>query len=137
MQGRTTDTHGKTVLVVEDEVLVRMFAADILSHDGFAVLEAESADEALAILEAHPDVALLFTDINMPGPMDGLHLAGMVAALRPHMKLIVTSGRHRLKDIELPDSAAFLEKPYTAGQLSALVHRQAKVGGDPAADGWR
>ena len=53
------------------------------------------------------------------------------------MKLIVTSGRHRLKDIELPDSAAFLEKPYTAGQLSALAHRQAEVGCDAAADGSR
>lgn len=130
MGGRTTDSQRNTVLVVEDEVLVRMFAADSLAQEGFTVLEAGDAHEALAVLEEHSDVKVLFTDINMPGPIDGLQLAAIIAARRPDVKLVVTSGRHRLKDYQLPDSGAFLEKPYTAAQLTALIHREVGAGGD-------
>ena len=66
------------ILLVEDEVLVRMVAADVLSDAGFTVLESASAEEALMLLETRPDVQVLFTDVNMPGALDGLGLAQAV-----------------------------------------------------------
>lgn len=100
------------VLVVEDEALVRFDIADYLSEHGFEVHEAASADEAIAILEAVPTIRLLFTDIDMPGSMDGLKLSAAVRDRWPPVHIIVTSG-HRPVDIaELPDGSIFFAKPY-------------------------
>lgn len=101
-----------TVLVVEDEVLVRLDIVDQLEGEGFEVLEAQSADEAIAILEANTQIRLLFTDIDMPGSMDGLKLAAAVRDRWPPVRIIVTSG-HRLVEItDLPDGSVFFSKPY-------------------------
>lgn len=113
-----------TVLIVEDEFLVRLIAADSLSESGFSVLEAQDAEEALALLDRH-QVAVLFTDINMPGPINGLELAQMVAQRRPEVKVVVTSGREWIDASRLPDSGVYLPKPYRPAQLTEVVRQQA------------
>lgn len=119
-----TSSEEPTVLVVEDETFVRMIAADALAESGFQVLEAPDAMEALALLDKH-DVAVVFTDINMPGPIDGLELADIVSTQFPHVKVIVTSGKQWLEPEQLPDDSLFLPKPYRPNQLAKLVGQQA------------
>lgn len=102
-----------SVLVVDDEALIRLDVADQLRDAGYEVFEASSADEAIDILNATPSIRLLFTDIDMPGTMDGLKLAAAVRDRWPPVKIIVTSG-HRIVDIaEMPDGSMFFSKPYT------------------------
>jgi len=85
-----------TVLVVEDQPLLRLHAVDMIEDAGFTALEAEDADAAVAILMLSEDVHLVFTDIEMPGSMDGIQLAALVRDRWPPMHIIVTSGRARL-----------------------------------------
>jgi two-component system, response regulator PdtaR len=100
------------VLVVEDEALLRMDTADVLTDAGFEVLEAANADEAIIALEADPRIRLVFTDVDMPGTMDGLRLARVVADRWPPVRIIITSG-HRLVEItDIPDGSLFFAKPY-------------------------
>jgi CheY-like chemotaxis protein len=100
------------VLIVEDEFLVRMDIADRLADEGYEVFEAASADEAVAVLEGNADIRILFTDIDMPGSMDGLKLAAAVRDRWPPIKIVVTSG-HRIVEItDLPDGSVFFSKPY-------------------------
>jgi CheY-like chemotaxis protein len=101
-----------SVLVVEDEALVRMDIVSHLEDAGFLVLEAANADQAIAMLDASPDIRLLFTDIDMPGTMDGLKLAAAVRDRWPPVKIIVTSGNRLLDDTDLPDGSVFFSKPY-------------------------
>ena len=117
-------TDPRAVLIVEDEVFIRIVAADILLDSGVPIYEAGCASEALELIVAHPDIALLFTDINMPGDMDGLALATRVFALWPHIGLIVTSGGQLLRDRDVPDSGVFLPKPYRAADLANLVREK-------------
>lgn len=114
----------KEVLVVEDEPLTRMVAADALTDRGIMAWEAGDAGEALQVLEQHPRIGLVFTDVNMPGEMDGLGLAHEVSARRPDVSLIVTSGAVRLADDELPDHGTFLAKPYPTDRLVSIVARK-------------
>jgi two-component system, response regulator PdtaR len=101
-----------TVLVVEDEALPRLAIADFLKGDGFEVFEAGNAAEAIAVLEANSDIHILFTDIDMPGSMDGLKLSEFVRDRWPPVRIVITSG-HRLVDIvDLPDGGVFYSKPY-------------------------
>jgi CheY-like chemotaxis protein len=100
------------VLIVEDEPIIRMSAADLLENDGFEVMEATTARAALAILETrNGDVAALFTDVDMPGDMNGLELAGVVYSRWPHIAILVTSGVVRVTG-SLPGGGVFLAKPY-------------------------
>lgn len=122
------ENRASTVLVVEDEVFVRMIAADVLEESGFAVIEAADALQALDQLAKH-NVAVLFTDINMPGEIDGLQLADIVAVRYPRVKVIVTSGRQWLETENLPDHGIYLPKPYRADQLTQLVQLQASRAG--------
>ncbi|WP_205481444.1 response regulator [Sphingomonas arenae] len=122
------NTLPKEVLVVEDEPLVRMVAADALTDRGIMAWEAADAGEALEVLEQHPRIGLLFTDVNMPGEMNGLHLAHEVSVKRPDVGLIVTSGAVRLTDEDLPDNGTFLPKPYPTEQLINIVEE--KLDGD-------
>jgi two-component system, response regulator PdtaR len=106
------------VLVVEDEPLVRMTAADELDEAGFLVLEAKNADEAIAVLEAHSDeVQVLFTDVDMPGSMNGMALAEQVYQRWPHVLLLISSGYARPHPDEIPDHGHFLPKPYRGATL--------------------
>lgn len=101
------------VLVVEDEPLVRMTAADELEEAGFQVLEAANADVALTVLEARADeVQVLFTDVDMPGSMDGMALAEKVNERWPHIRLLISSGYACPQPDTIPDHGHFLPKPY-------------------------
>lgn len=121
-------TDDSTVLVVEDESFVRMIAADVLEESGFCVLEAPDASVALDLLKQH-DVAVVFTDINMPGPIDGLELAKIVTECFPHVKVIITSGKQWLGPEDLPEDSVFLPKPYRPAQLTQLIEAQARHAG--------
>ena len=113
------------VLIVDDEFLVREFAAEALRSEGYEVLEASDADEALDILRMRQDIRALFTDVNMPGAIDGLELAWLVRREWPGIHVIVTSGRVRPNSEELPEEGIFVPKPYIpeaiARTLSELV----------------
>lgn len=103
---------GITVIVVEDETLVRLDIVMSLENEGFVVLEASNADEAIDILDAHSEIRLMFTDIDMPGSMDGLKLAAAVRDRWPPVKIIVASGHRQLSDELLPVEGRFFSKPY-------------------------
>lgn len=109
------------VLVVEDETLVRMAIVDHLQDEGFTVFEASDADEALAILINNLDIRLVFTDIDMPGSMDGLSLAAAVRDRWPPIKIVVTSGHRKVEAMELPSDALFMPKPYNPDRLVASL----------------
>jgi two-component system, response regulator PdtaR len=113
------------VLIVEDDLLLRMLTAEVVAEAGFVPLEAGDADEAMALLEAHPDIALLVTDIEMPGRMDGLQLARAVCGRWPPIKILVVSGQVRPKPGDLPLNSRFIGKPYRTaalvGELRALL----------------
>ncbi|WP_457092596.1 response regulator [Microvirga sp. P5_D2] len=111
------------VLLVEDELLVRMTAADELEEAGFQVLEAANAEIALKVLEARSDeVQVLFTDVDMPGSMDGMALAEQVHRRWPHVLLLISSGYARPHPDEIPDYGQFMPKPYGAATLVRHIH---------------
>jgi CheY-like chemotaxis protein len=101
-----------SILIVEDEVLVRVLAARMFGDAGFRVLEAANSDEALEFLDADSDVQLLFTDVNLPGAIDGLALAQQVHGRWPHIGIIVVSGQSMPQSHELPTGCRFYRKPY-------------------------
>ncbi len=106
-------------LVVDDDFFIRMDAMDILEQAGFRVLEADQGDVAFELLKArHPDVTLLFTDVQMPGELDGFALARNVAASWPHISIVVASGHVSPSPGSMPDKARFIAKPFSAD----LVH---------------
>jgi len=105
------------VLVVEDEMLLRMRTVDMVEDAGFTSVEAVDADEAVAILESRSDIALLFTDIQMPGSMDGLKLAHAVHERWPPIKIILVSGQLRLANIDIPADSRFFGKPLEAREM--------------------
>lgn len=121
-QKETLDNRA-TVLVVEDEMFVRMMAIDALEDAGYATIEAEDAERAVALLESRTDIDLVFTDIKMPGPLDGLGLAEQVRERWPHIALILTSGHLYPADTAMPASVPFLQKPYRAAMLIAELGR--------------
>jgi CheY-like chemotaxis protein len=109
------------VLVVEDEFLLRMDAADAIGAAGFEVIEAANADEAIEVLETRSDITVVFTDIQMPGSMDGLKLARAVRGRWPPIKIIATSGRLNVGEIDLPEGGRFLPKPYSPAQVTGVL----------------
>lgn len=109
-------------LVVEDEAFVRMYACEILEERGFNVLQAATAERALKVMEAEPQVRLLFTDIQMPGAFDGMDLARQVHARWPKVLLVITSGQKRPSRAEIPDDGRFVAKPYAAEELISQVN---------------
>jgi CheY-like chemotaxis protein len=111
----------RIVLVVEDEGLVRQMSASELSDAGYEVREAADAREALAILEAAECVAVLFTDVNMPGELDGLALARLVDDRWPRVRLLVTSGGAKVGPADLPNAGRFIAKPYSLSHMRAVV----------------
>ncbi len=109
------------VLIVEDDFLIRLHAAQIIEDAGFDVIEASNADEAIAFLEARSDITVLFTDIQMPGSMDGLKLAAAVKGRWPPIKIVATSGLVDVRWDDLPEGGRFLPKPYDPAQLTATL----------------
>jgi CheY-like chemotaxis protein len=110
------------VLVVEDDHLLRLDAADIIAAAGFDVVEAANADEAIAILESRNDITVVFTDIQMPGSMDGLKLARAVRGRWPPIKIVTTSGQRIIEETDLPEGGRFLPKPYSPMQVRGVLH---------------
>ncbi|HEY2010902.1 MAG TPA: response regulator [Rhizomicrobium sp.] len=109
------------VLIVEDEPFLRFQAADIAHEAGYEVLEASNADEAIAILESRADVRIVFTDIQMPGSMDGVKLAHAIRNRWPPVAIIVTSGQVCPAGYMLPANVPFLGKPYDSEGLTQLL----------------
>jgi CheY-like chemotaxis protein len=107
------------VLIVEDEMVLRMRVVDMVEDAGYTPLEALDAAEAVAILESRSDVALICTDIQMPGQMDGVGLAHAVHARWPAIRIIVVSGQLNLPHLDLPPRSRFLGKPLNAGEVIA------------------
>jgi len=107
------------VLIVEDEMILRMRAVDMVEDAGYTPLEALDAAEAVAILESRSDVALMCTDIQMPGRMDGVGLAHAVHERWPAIRIIVVSGQLNLPHLDLPPRSRFLSKPLNAAEVIA------------------
>lgn len=114
------------VLIAEDEPLLRMLAVEAVEQASLVALEAGNADEAIALLESRPDISLLFTDINMPGTMDGLKLAHAVRNRWSPVRIIVVSGQVRPGQTDLPANCRFVEKPY---QAAAMVEQLRSLAG--------
>jgi CheY-like chemotaxis protein len=111
------------VLVVEDSPLILMSALDLVRTAGFAGVGAQSADEAIAILEARTDIRLVFTDVGMPGTMDGVKLAHYIRERWPPVQLIVASGRAILEESQLPAGSRFFSKPYDDNTIVQEITR--------------
>lgn len=109
------------MLIVDDEPLVRRTAATMIRDAGYDVAEADSADAAIAQLEARQDIFLVFTDVEMPGSFDGSKLAAFVAGLWPPVHVIITSGRVQEGDVPKADRVTFLPKPYREEELAAQI----------------
>ena len=105
------------VLVVEDDFLIRIGAVEMLEAGGFDVVEAANADQAIAILEVRLDITAVFTDIQMPGSMDGLKLAAAISGRWPPIKIVATSGLVDVRKTDLPEGGRFLPKPYSSAEI--------------------
>jgi CheY-like chemotaxis protein len=108
------------ILIVEDELLIRLNAVEMI-EEAFEVVEAASADEAIAILEGRLDIAVVFTDIQMPGSMDGMKLAAAVRHRWPPIKIVATSGQVKLGPGDLPEGGRFLPKPYSPAEITKIL----------------
>lgn len=121
-----SDPCDTTIIVVDDEALIRMHGASMLEDAGYSVVEAANADEAIAILEGTTDVRLLFSDVDMPGSMNGVALAEVVHARWPNVRLLLTSGHHHIANAQLPDDGRFIPKPYSqkavVREVASLLH---------------
>ena len=106
----------------EDEPLILMLAVDMIRDAGFEPLWASNAEEAISILESRDDIRIVFTDINMPGSMDGIKLAQAVRGRWPPIRIIVTSGFGAGELKLLPEGSQFIPKPYSVGQISDALH---------------
>jgi len=110
------------VLVVEDELLIRLNAVQMIEEAGFEAIEAANADEAIRILESRSDIRIVFTDVQMPGSIDGLKLAHAVRNRWPPIKLIVTSGHVAVDESALPAGGRFFSKPYQPSEITRTLH---------------
>lgn len=109
------------ILVVEDETFTRMDVVEILRAAGFDIVEAANADEAIQMLERNPGIHLVFTDIDMPGSMNGLKLAAAVRDRWPPVRIIATSGHFKIQLGDLPAGARFISKPYQPAQIISAI----------------
>lgn len=111
--------NGKAViLVVEDSALIRMGALDLVRSAGYEALEACDADEAIRILESRGDIDLVFTDVQMPGTMDGIKLSHYIRDRWPPVKLLIASGAAILEECRLPKGSLFFSKPYNDHEIA-------------------
>ncbi len=111
------------MLVVEDESLIRMNAMTMVEEAGFEALAASDADEAIRLLESRNDIRAVFTDVHMPGTMDGIRLVRVVRNRWPPLALIVTSGQTNVPETDLPIGGRFLRKPYEAVQVETALRQ--------------
>ena len=116
-------TEDPVILVVEEEAMESAAIAEHLESAGFAVLQADSTDEAEAMLEKRADVAALVTDAHLPGRMDGSELARAIRGRRPDLLVILMSGHSDLRDDEMPEGVEFISKPYLLDRLAPTLRR--------------
>src|SRR5690348_15956781 len=116
----TDSERNPVVLVVEDEELVRAAALAIVEESGFEAIGAGSADEAIGALETRSDICAVFTDVQMPGQIDGVKFARLIRDRWPAIAVLVTSGKTRLVESDLPNGARFVPKPYLAFQIETI-----------------
>jgi CheY-like chemotaxis protein len=126
--GQFKQPDRKAVLVVEDEPLLRMMAIEMVEDGGFNAVEARDADEAIAILEARTDITIVFTDVDMPGSMNGLRLAAAIRDMWPPIEIVITSGHFRLDDSIIPARTVFFPKPYDHEQVVSTLRMMASGG---------
>lgn len=110
-----------TVLIVEDDYLLLMDAAQMLEEAGFRVVEASNAEEAITILEGRLDITLVFTDVDMPGSINGIRLAQAVRGRWPPIKIIATSGYSNFIMDDLPSGSRFIPKPYSLPAITRII----------------
>jgi CheY-like chemotaxis protein len=120
---RRSILQAPVVLLVEDEPLVREFEIDVLQDAGFRVLEARTADEAFDMLRGRPDVRIVFTDVDMPGSLNGFEFSRLVHQGWPEVAILVSSGKMAPNDGDLPEGAAFIAKPYRPDELVEQLHK--------------
>jgi CheY-like chemotaxis protein len=115
----------QTVLVVEDEILVRMVIGDYLRECGYRVIEAGNAAEALTVLQSSETVDIVFSDVQMPGDMDGFGLARWVRQNRPGLKVLLTSGNARAAQTagDLCEEGPLEVKPYHPQTIHSRIQR--------------
>lgn len=113
------------VLVVEDEFLIRMHAVALAEEAGHTVIAAESADAAISILETRRDVEIVFSDVHMPGTMDGMKLLEVIRERWSPIRLVLTSGKIPRGEASLPGGSVFLAKPYGFDALSGALSQAA------------
>jgi two-component system, response regulator PdtaR len=115
-------TQRPVILIVEDEFLIRMATAEAIRDAGYEVLEAADSDQAIEILENRQDIRVVFTDIHMPGSIDGLKLAHAIRDRWPPVRIIATSGRQILRATDLPVGTVFFPKPYNPADITWTLH---------------
>ena len=111
------------VLVVEDSSIIRMGAVNLVLSAGYEALEAKDADDAIRVLEPRNDIDLVFTDVQMPGTMDGIKLSHYIRDRWPPVKIIVASGRAILEESSLPEGSSFFSKPYNDHAITDMMTR--------------
>lgn len=116
-------TTGNRILVVEDEFLIRLTLSEVLADEGYEVLEAESGDEAVDIIEANPDIAVLLTDIQLPGLLDGRALVQRARAMRPDLPVIFMTGRPDAIEPKPGAREMYVAKPYLPAEICAAVRK--------------
>jgi DNA-binding NtrC family response regulator len=114
------------VLVVEDEPMLLLMAGSVVEEAGFQPVYAANAEEAVRILERRTDIRIVFTDVDMPGAMDGVRLAAAIRDRWPPIEIIVVSGHHTVDLDDLPHGSRFFQKPYDSQHLmSAMIEMAA------------
>lgn len=114
-----SDAVEKKVLIVEDEPLIRIMAKDIVEDAGFSVLDVGNADDALVLMNSYHNIRVIFTDVDMPGSIDGIEFATIVKERWPHVGIIIASGHRYLRDqTDMPAGSIFLSKPYDVQRLN-------------------
>jgi len=111
----------KVILTVEDEFLISAYLDDVLADAGYEVISTHNADEAIRVLEQRDDIGLIITDIDMPGSMNGLKLAAAVRDRWPPVEIVITTGKQRPAQDQMPAAAAFIPKPYTPRDVLRTV----------------
>jgi CheY-like chemotaxis protein len=123
-EGEPAATNSSRVLIVEDEFLIRLTLAEVLSDEGYTVIEAETADEAVKLLQAGPPIDVLLTDIQLPGQLDGKALVRHVRETQPDLPVIFMTGRPDTMDGRSPDAKEiYVAKPYLPSEICTAVRR--------------
>lgn len=123
--GQSTPLTRPIVLVVEDEPLQRLMAIDLVEDAGFDVVDVASADEAVRVLMQRPDIRIVFTDIDMPGGLNGMQFAASIRDRWPPIELIIVSGKRIPRTDELPARGVFFSKPYKKHEVTAVMREMA------------